>query len=149
MTELVVTDTSCLIVLDRLGRLDVLPALFSVVAPPAVVAEFGRRPPWLRVGQPDAARVSALLGRLDTGEAAAIALAESLGDVRLLIDEARGRSVAEALGFRVTGTAGVLLAAKAAGLIPAVKPLLDELRGEHAFHLSDALYRAVLDRAGE
>lgn len=47
MSTLVVTDTSPLIALERIGRLDLLPSLFSVCAPPAVVAEFGQRPDWL------------------------------------------------------------------------------------------------------
>src|SRR5690606_33116145 len=49
LPDLVVTDTSCLIALDRVRQLDVLPALFAVHAPPAVVAEFGWRPAWLHV----------------------------------------------------------------------------------------------------
>ena len=41
-----VTDTSPLIALDRIGRLDLLPStLGTVVAPAAVLREFGSRPP--------------------------------------------------------------------------------------------------------
>ena len=150
MTNLVVTDATCLIALERLGSLDILPALFVVHAPPAVVAEFGRRPAWLDVRMPpDPRRVTELLLSLDKGEAEAIALAESYEDARLLLDERKGRRVAEALGLRVTGTAGVLLAAKAVGLIPAVRPLLDALIRDHEFRLSERLYDAVLASAGE
>ena len=91
MTDLVVTDTSCLIALDRIGQIDLLPALFVVHAPPAVVDEFGRRPPWLHVAPaPDRARVEALLKRVDRGEAEAIALAEAYADVQLLMTSGRG-----------------------------------------------------------
>ena len=147
---LVVTDTTCLIALDRIDRLHVLPALFEVVAPPAVVVEFGRRPPWLSVlPVADAARVADLKTALDAGEAEAIALALSLPQTTLLIDEVRGRRVATRLGLNVLGTAGVLLRAKRHGLAPAVRPLLDALREEHSFRLSDALYGQVLREAGE
>jgi hypothetical protein len=37
MTPLIVTDTSPLIAFERLGRLDLLPALYEVLAPEAVV----------------------------------------------------------------------------------------------------------------
>jgi len=43
-----VLDCACLIGLERIGRLDLLPALLDpVIAPPAVVPEFGSRPAWL------------------------------------------------------------------------------------------------------
>lgn len=45
MSRLVVTDTSCLIALDAIERLDILSGLYDdVLVPSAVVAEFGRRP---------------------------------------------------------------------------------------------------------
>ncbi len=150
MTDLVVTDTSCLIALDRVGHLDVLPALFVVHAPPAVVEEFGQRPAWLHVEPvPDLDQVEALLEQVDRGEAEAIVLAASYSDVRLLIDDKEGRRVAQALGLRITGTAGILLAAKAAGLVPAVRPLLDVLREQHKFRLGERHYERVLREAGE
>lgn len=130
--ELVVTDTTPLIALDRAGHLHLLPALFDVTAPPAVVSEFGQRPSWLR-----------------EHEAEAIALAEALPNARLLIDERRGRRIARSLNLRVTGTAGVLLVAKGAGLISHVRPLLDALIDDHGLHLSAALRSATLREAGE
>ena len=152
MTDLVVTDTSCLIALDRIGQINLLPTLFVVHAPPAVVDEFGGQPSWLHVEPPPApARVKVLLKRVDRGEAEAIALAESYAspDVQLLIDEQKGRRVARQLGLRVTGTAGILLAAKVAELIQEVRPLLDALIREHKFRLADRHYERVLREAGE
>lgn len=50
MREPVVCDSSCLIALERIGHLDLLPALFHPVqAPPAVRQEFGAAPEWLRI----------------------------------------------------------------------------------------------------
>ncbi|MGI9174636.1 MAG: DUF3368 domain-containing protein [Rhodothermales bacterium] len=150
MTDPVVTDTSCLIAFDRIGQIDLLPALFVVHVPPAVADEFGRRLPWLHVEPaPDPDRVEVLLERVDRGEAEAIALAESYSDAQLLIDERKGRRVARQLGLRVTGTAGILLVAKTAGLILEVRPLLDTLIYEHKFRLGEHHYEAVLRQAGE
>ena len=149
-STLVVTDMSCLIALDRIGHLHLLPALFDVVAPPAVVAEFGREPEWLTVrSAPDDERAADLLKVIDRGEAEAIALALTIPDAELLIDEARGRKVAQQLGLQVTGTAGVLLEAKRQGQIAAVRPLLDVLIREHDFHLSERLYEVIIGTAGE
>ncbi len=150
MSTLVVTDTTCLIALDRIGALMLLPRLFSVCAPPAVTDEFGRTPAWLRVlPPPDLAYVKRLRSTLDRGEAEAIVLALSLPDAALLIDEARGRAAAQSLGLRIVGTAGVLLEAKRHGMVKAVRPLLDALREQHSFRLGNAVYEAILRTADE
>ena len=101
MNRLLITDTSCLIALERVDLLELLPRLYEeIVAPSAVVAEFGRRPEWLREEQiADRTEVESLLARrLDLGEAEAIVLARSIPGALLLIDEARGRKVAVSLG---------------------------------------------------
>jgi hypothetical protein len=85
---------------------------------------------------------------LDDGEAEAIALASELSAV-LLIDEADGRAAAFALGVRVTGVVGILLAAKTSLLVPAVRPLLNQLRADGRFFLSDKFYLHALKLAGE
>ena len=150
MMDLVVTDTTPLIALDRVGHLHLLPTLFDVHAPPAVVSEFGRRPAWLHEHPaPDPSRVAVLLEALDLGEAEAVALAESYPDAQLLIDEQKGRRMARSLNLRVTRTAGILLTAKSAGLVSHVQPLLDALADEHGLHLSAALRSATLREAGE
>jgi predicted nucleic acid-binding protein len=48
----------------------------------------------------------------------------------------------------VGGTLSTVLDAKAAGLIPTVKEVLNDLRA-HGFRLSNALYQTVLQAAGE
>ena len=157
MRRLVVTDTSCVIALDRIERLPLLPALYDeVVAPQAVAAEYARKstvplPDWLRIAEvQDREGVRRLILRgLDWGEAEAITLAQELAAVRLLIDEVRGRKAAVGFGLPITGTAGVLALAKDLGLLTAVKPELDALRDAHSFRLSDALYEAVLREVGE
>ena len=150
MIDLVVTDTSCLIALDRVGHLEILPALFTVHAPRTVADEFGKRLPWLRVEDvSDVDRVGDLLAELDRGEAEAVVLALSYAGARLLVDERKGRQVAQRLGLEVTGTAGVLLAAKKAELVSEVGPILRELVEDHAFRLGRSQIDTVLRQAGE
>lgn len=148
---LVVADASPLIALDRIGRLSILPTVLSeMAAPPAVVAEFGRRPDWLaeiRVERPSQVAVFREL-RFGPGEAEALAVALERPGTTLLLDERRARAFATRQGIEVVGTAGVVVRAKQVGAIEAVRPVLDALLAS-GFHLSDALYAAVLDRAGE
>lgn len=50
MTEPVVVDSTCLIGLERIDHLRILPALFEpIIIPPEVEREFGRTLPWLKV----------------------------------------------------------------------------------------------------
>jgi predicted nucleic acid-binding protein len=65
------------------------------------------------------------------------------------MDEAAGRDVAERLHLDLMGTTGILLQARKSGLIPKLKPLLDELMQHHGFRLSGKIYNEALRKAGE
>lgn len=86
---------------------------------------------------------------IDWGEAEAIALALELKADLLVMDERRGRAVATSYGLQVTGLLGVLLQAKRNNLIPAIKPLLDQLIEQADFRVSSQLYTTILQSAGE
>ena len=85
----------------------------------------------------------------DAGEASTLRAAVNLRrPCLILMDEKAGRAIARELGFAVTGTAGIILAAKRRRLIPAARPVFEQLLGND-FRLSSELIRAVLDEAGE
>ena len=75
-------------------------------------------PSWLEViGAADADSEDPSLQGLDSGERAAIVLAESIRADLLLIDDRAGAILAQQRGFAVTGTLGVLDLASRAGLL--------------------------------
>jgi len=120
------------------------------MAPPAVVAEFGRRPEWLHdvaVGRPSEVLLLRALP-FGAGEAEALAVALEHPGSTVLLDEKRARRFAAERGIAVIGTAGVVIRAKQRGLIPSVRPVLNDLLST-GFRLSDSLYAGVLRRAGE
>jgi predicted nucleic acid-binding protein len=69
-------------------------------------------------------------------------------DAIVVLDDALARQTAEALDIRLTGTLGLLLDAKRAGLVAVVAPLLDKLQALR-FRLAPHTRAAVLRLAGE
>ncbi len=149
MKEPAVANSTCLIGLERIGRLEILHALFEpLFVPPKVWEEFGSALDWLTVQAPaNIELVNILRSIVDDGEAEAIALAKEKGWL-LILDDRKARTWAKRLSVRVIGTAGVLLRAKRYGLIPKVKPILEALRAT-GFRLSKTLEEEVLRLAQE
>lgn len=79
---------------------------------------------------------------LGRGEWEALVLAEELGIDLFITDDAEARSEATAAGLEVTGTLGVLTLAREREIIPAVLPLLLELRNLGQW-IGDDLIQAV------
>ena len=152
-SALVVSNSSPLIALEKIGQLGLLEKLFtSVVVPPAVVREVGLSvgwPGWLRLqslAQPAGQSVS---GRgLGPGELETIALALQLHAGRVILDDRAARHLAQNLGLPVTGTLGLLLAAKRRGFSSAVRPSLEALV-KAGFFIAPNLYQRVLADASE
>ena len=97
----------------------------------------------------DRTLVEALNNELDIGEAEAIALAVEIQADQVLIDERRGRLVANRLNLRYTGILGILVEAKSKGLIAEVRPLLDALINQAGFWVAEPLYNSVLQLVNE
>lgn len=162
----VVSNTSPIINLAAIGQLELLQQLYThIIIPEQVYNEIVVQ----GAGQPGAmavqntswferrivgnqAALDQLLARnrkLHVGEAAAIMLAVEINAQRILLDESIGRAVAAELGVPVTGVLGILIAAKQRGIIPSVKPLVDDLTDTAHFWITPALYDRVLAAAGE
>jgi uncharacterized protein len=72
-----------------------------------------------------------------------------VGAEALLIDETAGRLFAKRQGVSVIGTLGILSRAKTRGRVSQVGPLLDKLRTELGFFVSDELRAEFLRSVGE
>jgi len=160
---IVVSNTSPITNLAAIGQVSILRQLYGVVyIPEAVYRELregeyrGDHPPFLETADgiqvravPSEALSSLASYRLDSGEAEAIALAERMRADLLLMDERIGRRCARERNLRVVGLLGTLVVAKQRGIIAAVRPMVEQLRQQAGFYVSDQLLMEVLQRAGE
>ena len=149
--SVVITDTSCFIILDKIDLIDLLPVLFNnIITTHQIAKEYGKPlPDWVIIQSvADFALQNDLLNIVDPGEASAIALAEEIGCDYLLTDDKAARKIAEQRGITVKGSIGLLLFAKQQGLIPLIKPYLEKIQNTN-FRISYALIAKILAQADE
>jgi predicted nucleic acid-binding protein len=156
-----VADTSFLIALQWLEPLETLEQVHTKVLVPervwdefaegaseaelAAVAKIGV----IQRAQVSDATLAAAIGTAaEGGEAEVIALALERGIILVLMDDYRGRKVAQRLGLKTRGILGHLLLLKRLGSIEAVRGYLEKLK-ERGFFLSEQIIREVLSLAGE
>lgn len=90
----------------------------------------------------------ALPTSLGSGEQEVLSLAAASPDCLVLLDDALAREHARKLGLRLTGTLGILLKAKHAGLLIEIQTALDKLK-DKGFRIDQKTYTAVLNLAQE
>ena len=148
----VIVNTSPLIALSRIERINLLRDLYKqVVCPQSVVDEIEAGvqkghtpamalPPWVSV-DPDPPEM-AFRRELGAGESAVLSLALVTKADLVVLDDLQARLVAAELNLRTTGTLGILVAAQQRGLIPSIR---DEARKLQAagFHIHPTLIAAL------
>jgi predicted nucleic acid-binding protein len=153
----VIADTSPLNYLIQIDAVFALPALYQRVlipeavwmelrhpnAPPNVATWAETLPPWIEVVGASPVTASPDLAELDAGERSAILLAQiAEPGVLLLMDDSKGRQVAERHHVRTIGTLGVLRDAASVGLLD-LPAAIDRLR-QTTFRASPELLSSLL-----
>jgi predicted nucleic acid-binding protein len=153
---IVISDTSPLCYLVVIGHVDVLPVLYGqILCPPEVLSEcehpqspaalrawIATPPAWLVIVEAASSWTHSDLARLDMGEAAAIRLAHDQAADLLLMDERKGRLIAQRLGFRVSGILGVIADAARLQLLDFEQAVL-KLTQETNFRVSPTVIEAI------
>jgi predicted nucleic acid-binding protein len=157
----IVADSGPILSFARANRLDLLHQVVSDLTIPDAVYEdiviHGAGKPgatevqgasWIRrLAVRDRTFVDQLPPKLHLGECEAIALAKEQGTA-LLVDEREARREALRHGIGVMGSLRILSEAKTQGIIPRVRPVLDELIAA-GMYLSEPLYEAFVRQQGE
>jgi predicted nucleic acid-binding protein len=146
MSDVVVSDSSCLIALSKIGHLEILQKLFgNIVIPAAVYREVviqGAGKPgagevaqaeWIKSFEvQDRLAVRTLKLTLGEGESEAIVLASEQQAKFLVLDDWKARQMALGLSLPVIGTVAVLGKAVEKGFLSDLTSLLDQLC-DHGF----------------
>lgn len=160
-TQIVINTGPILAITAALGSLSILDKLYKQVYVPAEVkleiiagGKYGFGIPafedasWLNVVKARQAIPHFLNNSLDLGEAAVIQLALSENINTVCIDETVGRRVARLNGLKLTGSIGILMRAKQAGLITNLDQSLQHMR-KNGIWVSDKLINLALTKSGE
>ncbi|MBO4699926.1 DUF3368 domain-containing protein [bacterium] len=158
---IVISDTTPIVSLIKISRIDLLEKLFGEVCIPEAVfrelttntifeseAEVVQNSPFLKtipVKNRKSLEILQAASGLDDGESEAIILADELKSDILVIDERKGRKVAQKLGITITGTIGILIQAHDEKIISTedIKIYLEQLRNSN-IRLSESLIQEAL-----
>ena len=128
----IISDTSCLIALTNINRLDILKRLFNeVIITPEVAAEYGQAlPDWILIEDVKNKDIiaEARKNNLDIGESSSIALAMETKNALLILDDDRARNFARKNGLAITGTLTIIGNACDFGYIESYEAVCEDLR---------------------
>jgi predicted nucleic acid-binding protein len=153
----IVSNTTPLISLLKLSKLDILKVLYGRINIPNAVfqeVEAGKNKDyykdlsnldWINIVENQDKQAVKYFLDLDSVEAEAIILATEIKADLIIMDEKLGRFHAKHADIKVTGTIGVLIKAKKEGLIKELKPLLYELIRKEVW-ICDKLINEILNK---
>lgn len=160
---IVISDTTPLISLLKIGKLELLESLFhEILVPQAVYEELTSNPEFddeasqvkncrfirqVKVGNTESVRLLQRAVGIDRGESEAIIYTDECHADLLLMDEAKARLVAKQMGLKIMGTIGILLTAYDEGLVQKedILACIDVMR-RTGRHISEKLYKQLVEK---
>jgi predicted nucleic acid-binding protein len=151
MPDIVISDTSCLILLSKIEMISLVRELYGkIIVTDIVASEYGEPlPEFIEIRKlKDNVHFKILEQAIDAGEASSIALCLEIPNSLIILDDKKARKVASQLNIPHTGVIGVLVQAKKLGIIEKVKPFLDMLKSTGMW-VSSEIYSEVLSITNE
>lgn len=157
----VIVNSTPLIILGNIDRLDILQKMYGeIIIPQAVFEEvtsknddaklkLSQNLSWIKIFEvKDKSNRKIYQAKLHDGEVEVMMLANEISTDLLIIDDNAAKKTAKFLGFTVTGTLSVLLKAKTQKIIGEIKPILKEMLNR-GFYISPKILEIVLKTANE
>lgn len=148
MNRVIISDTSCLIALEKIDALDILRKLYGeAIITDEVNSEYGKPlPSWVIVRKVKSTNKQLELEvKLDKGEASSIALALETENSLLIIDEHKGRKIAKSLDLNIIGTIGILIISHKKGILDNLTGTISKLVNS-GFRISDRLIDRIFEK---
>ena len=123
MPDIVISDTSCLILLSKIEMISLVRELYGKILVTDIVAsEYGEPlPEFIEIRKlKDNVHFKILEQAIDAGEASSIALCLEIPNSLIILDDKKARKVASQLNIPHTGVIGILVMAKKLGIIEKV-----------------------------
>jgi len=157
---LVISNSSPIIHLTKIGRLELLKNLYGqILVPTKVYSEctdttsyraethYISSATWISIVQIENLKLFNLLySEIDAGEAEAIVLSLERSADLVLLDDMEARMKARRLELRIAGTLGVLLKAKKSGLVQTLPAEIQKLE-ESGFWMSSNIKDKILNQS--
>lgn len=160
---LVVSNTSPILNLAIIGKLNLLKEQFEIINIPTAVKNELRidenlpgcsdmriaiQQGWIKVAEAyDKEKIKLLNRTLDLGESEAITLSLQLKADLILMDEKDPRKICRSLNTKVTGVLGILMMADKGGKLFSFRDTIDELINAAGFRIKADLYDKLLDQS--
>ncbi len=158
----IIVNSTPIISLCIIGKLHLLKDLYGfVIIPEAVFNEISAKADsvarkelhksldWIQIKKIENEMAKMLYrSQLHDGEVEVMILGKEINAELLIIDDKNAKKHAKYLGFNITGTLGVLIRAKRAGLIENIKPLITELVARNIY-IDTKIIEYCLKEAGE
>lgn len=130
MPRIIVSDTSSLILLSKIKKIEILKSLFGKITITQVIAEeFGEiLPNFISIENPKDKNYQKILETfLGSGEASAIALALEKSDCLLILDDLKARKEVKQLKMDYTGIIGIFITGKKKKIIHSIREIFKEM----------------------
>lgn len=156
----IITNTTPILSLLKINKLDILKELYEkVTVPNAVYQEIEKgkekqyyqdlkKITWIEIEHIKNTDSRSFFIDLDDGEAEVLILAKEQNADLVILDEIMGRRYAKQLELNLTGTLGILLKAKEKGIINSIREILSELT-EKGTWLNSKLIKKVIKLSNE
>ena len=162
MLKTVIVNSTPIIALSAVDRLNLLKDLYGTIIIPSAVSNEIRAKnkskaqtqleissDWIQVKDiVNEAQKQTFRTQLHEGEVEVLILGQELSADLLIIDDYTARKYAKYHGFNVIGTVGIFLLAKSKGFVREIKPLVDDLISNGIF-ISSRLYAEIIKLADE
>lgn len=157
----VIVNSTPLIVLCGIGRLEILQKMYTEITIPVAVyreviekedsvqEQLKNAADWIHIQEiKDHSEKKMYKAKLHDGEVEVMILCQEQSADLAIIDDNAAKKTAKYLGIPVTGTLGVLIKAKQRGVVKEIRPIISDLKAR-GFYISYQVEKMVLECAGE